>query len=106
MKKEVTNIDWNTNSKSAVKCSDGSIVHADHVVVTTSLGVLKQSHEQLFTPKLPKENKCAIDEISFGAVGKIFLEFDEKFWEDDWVGFSLLWSDEDLKDIEGTENAW
>lgn len=106
LKKQVVNIDWNDNLKAVVKCSDGSMFYADHVIVTTALGVLKQNHVKLFTPEMPLEKKLAIEKIPFGAVGKIFLKFEQKFWEDSWVGFSLLWNEEDLKEIEGTENSW
>lgn len=106
LKTEVTQINWKETSQSIVKCADGSVFNADHVIVTASLGFLKHNHEKIFTPELPLEKQQVIADIPFGAVGKIFLEFDQKFWADDWVGFSLLWSDEDLKKIEGTENDW
>lgn len=77
---------------------------ADHVVVTVSLGVLKKNFSTLFTPELPSEKRTAIERIPMGAVGKIFLEFDEKFWEDEWVGVSLLWKPEDLSQLPA--NSW
>lgn len=100
------NIDWESNSTVTVQCSDGEALVADQVIVTVSLGVLEASHLKLFTPQLPMEKQQAIENISFGAVGKIFLTFDEPFWSEDWVGFSLLWSEDDLRKIEGTENSW
>lgn len=105
-KKEVTNIFWRNNSKTIVKCADGSIYHTDYVIVTVSLGVFKQTYATLFTPELPIEKQNAIDESSFGAVGKIFLKFDEQFWPHGWVGFSLLWSDEDLERLRDTDHSW
>lgn len=99
-------IDYSGSSKVTVKCSDGSVFEADHVLITVSLGVLKENFTKLFTPELPIEKKNAIREIQFGAVGKIFLEFDKKFWSDDWVGVSLLWQDKDLKQLEKSKNSW
>lgn len=104
LNKEVVNIDYRDASKIKVKCADGTLFIVDHVVVTVSLGVLKSS--AIFTPQLPVSKKRAIEQISFGAVGKIFISFKRKFWSDDWLGLSLLWRDEDLKEIEGTKNSW
>ena len=104
LNKEVVNIDYHDALKIKVKCIGGEIFIADHVVVTVSLSVLKSS--AIFTPELPIAKKQAIEEISFGAVGKIFISFNEKFWSDDWLGLTLLWREEDLKEIEGTKNSW
>lgn len=104
--KEVIKIKWDKGSKIDVECADTSKFQADHVIVTVSLGVLKNRFSSLFTPEIPVEKREAIEKIGFGAVGKIFLSFDEKFWPDDCVGFSLLWTTEDLELIRGTEKAW
>lgn len=104
LKKKVVNINW--SDKVEVQCADGSNFAAEHVIVTVSLGVLKQNHATMFTPELPRETRTMISEVPFGAVGKIFLEFDEKFWPDDWVGLSLLWVKEDLADIAGSKFPW
>lgn len=87
-------------------CSDGSNYIADHVIVTVSLGVLKESWATMFTPSLPKPKQDAISGLSIGTVGKIFMEFDKPFWPDSWSGFSMLWTQQDIKDIEKTEFAW
>lgn len=104
LNKQVVNVDYRDPSKIKVKCADGTIFIADHVVVTVSLGVMKNS--AIFTPGMSITKKRAIEEISFGAVGKIFLSFNEKFWSDDWLGLSLLWREDDLKEIKGTKIAW
>lgn len=89
-----------------VKCSDGSAYNADHVIVSVPLGVLKHNYTTLFTPPLPKIKKNAIQGISFGTVGKIYLEFEKPWWPNDWVGLSLLWTKEDIEKIKSTENYW
>jgi spermine oxidase len=106
LKKQVVKIEWDQNEKCLIGCADGLVLEEDHVVVTVSLGVLKKSHEEIFSPKLPIEKSSVLAKNPFGAVGKIFLQFNEKFWDDDWVGFSLLWDEADLKELEGTKNAW
>lgn len=57
--------------------SDGSIMRADHVIVTVSLGVLKsgiQENEGMFDPQLPNFKKEAISRLGFGVVNKLFLQ--------------------------------
>ena len=112
LNKEVTNIKYNQSSsqdKVYVSCSDGSIYAADHVIFTASLGVLKARHETLFTPKLPAAKVKAIENLGFGTLGKVFLEFDKPFWPTNnsvFVAYSLLWTDETLKNIKTTDRAW
>lgn len=112
LKKEVTNIKWNPEASDGVvtvTCADGSSYEADHVIFTAPLGVLKDRHAALFTPNLPADKVKAIDNMGFGTLGKIFLEFDEPFWpanDDDWVGFILLWKDEEAKSLQGTDKEW
>jgi spermine oxidase len=104
--KEVSNIKWNGNNQIVIKCSDGSSYDCDHVVVTCSLGVLKENYMTMFTPELPKLKTNAIEGLSIGTVDKIFLEFEKPFWGDDWTGMSFLWSQKDSKEIRSTPNAW
>jgi spermine oxidase len=106
--KEVCNIDWSESADKfvRVKCSDGSQYTAAHVIVSIPLGVLKHNYMTLFTPTLPKMKKNAIEGISFGTVGKIYLEFGQRWWPENWSGLSLLWTKEDIEDIKSTENYW
>lgn len=65
LKTEVTKIKWDNLSgenmnKVAVECSDGSVYIADHVIVTVSLGVLKDRGQSIFQPALPTEKLNAI----------------------------------------------
>lgn len=108
--KEVSNINWSRSSEEdesvTVKCSDGTEFNADHVIVSVPLGVLKHDNATLFTPELPRIKKNAIEGISFGAVGKIYLEFERAWWPKCSSGFSMLWTKEDVKEIKSTENEW
>lgn len=57
--------------------SDGSVMWADHVIVTVSLGVLKsgiQENSGMFDPPLPNSKKEAISRLGFGVVNKLFLQ--------------------------------
>jgi len=45
-------------------------------------------------PSLPKDTAEAIDTLKFGTVDKIYLEFEEPFWDSDNPGFEFLWSND------------
>lgn len=65
---------------------DGSVMFADHVIVTVSLGVLKASiHDDddgdsgmLFCPPLPPSKAEAISRLGFGVVNKLFMQLSPK----------------------------
>jgi monoamine oxidase len=61
--KEVIHIKWKDlpEDKVAVECSDGSVYVADHVIVTVSLGVLKEKAHSMFYPALPPQKLNAIE---------------------------------------------
>ncbi|XP_063708865.1 spermine oxidase-like [Culicoides brevitarsis] len=71
------------NKQVLVKTADGSFYLANHVIVTFSLGVLKRHHETMFEPKLPLNHKEAIECLGFGAITKIFLQYEYNFWRDE-----------------------
>ncbi|XP_010541064.1 PREDICTED: probable polyamine oxidase 5 [Tarenaya hassleriana] len=61
--------------------SDGSVVFADHVIVTVSLGVLKagvSSEPGMFSPPLPNFKVDAIKRLGFGVVNKLFVEMTQR----------------------------
>ncbi len=60
LNKEVAKISW-AGAVCSVECSDGSSYNADHVICTMSLGVLKECHNNLFSPKLPEIKINAIE---------------------------------------------
>ncbi|XP_028751428.1 probable polyamine oxidase 5 [Neltuma alba] len=63
---------------------DGSVMSADHVIVTVSLGVLKaairneDSKSGMFYPPLPSFKTGAISRLGFGVVNKLFLQLSQK----------------------------
>ncbi len=52
---------------------------ANKVIVTVSLGVLKNQTIKFF-PELPKEKQQAIHQLQMGVLDKILLQFSESFW--------------------------
>ena len=52
----------------------------DAVVVTVPLGVLK-SGDIAFNPALPKTKQRAIARLGMGTLDKIYLQFDQVFWD-------------------------
>lgn len=89
--KKVEKIEWTdageTYSETPVHLhfEDGSVMDADHVIITVSLGVLKAGTGQssvkckpnaLFHPPLPSCKVNAISKLGFGVVNKLFLEID------------------------------
>jgi len=63
------------------------MLEADAVIVTVPLGVL-QAGAIVFEPTLPTPTQLAISGLRMGVLNKLFLRFDEVFWDDavDWIG--------------------
>lgn len=61
------------------------------MIITSSLGFLKDHHDKLFEPELPTHMVQAIGCMGFGMINKVFLEFTEPWWESDTKGFQFLW---------------
>ena len=72
-----------------VTCEDGEVFEADHVVLTTPLGVLKSETIQ-FEPALPERKSKAISRLGFGTLNKVILVFDKPFWDVNQDMFGLL----------------
>ncbi|KAK9713018.1 Flavin containing amine oxidoreductase [Popillia japonica] len=87
--KPVGNIRWgavqarNKGPRAVVQCCDGDEYCADYVIVTVSLGVLKQHADKLFCPALPAEKTEAIK-----ALGP--------FWVWHEGGIKFAWSADEL----------
>ncbi|XP_011195633.2 peroxisomal N(1)-acetyl-spermine/spermidine oxidase [Zeugodacus cucurbitae] len=103
----VQNIEWQTSSGDVrIRLWNGELIEADHVICTVSLGVLKETHKDMFTPALPSAKCRAIDGLKLGTVDKFFLEFKEPFAPLDWSGFCFLWRDEDLAELRNSKHFW
>ncbi|XP_058464065.1 spermine oxidase-like [Malaya genurostris] len=106
--KTVVNVNYPSNPDVPVRvtCSDGSLFLADHVLITVSLGVLKEIHHTMFTPKLPLTKINAIEGLYIGTIDKMVLEFESPFWPVDWHGFGILWRKQDLDELRNTDLKW
>ncbi|XP_034043708.1 spermine oxidase [Thalassophryne amazonica] len=90
-----------------VECEDEEWIKADHVIVTASLGVLKQSHETMFSPSLPEDKVQAIQKLGISTTDKIFLEFAEPFWSPECNSIQFVWEDEaQLEQLAYPEELW
>uniref|UniRef100_A0A182PF47 Amine oxidase domain-containing protein n=1 Tax=Anopheles epiroticus TaxID=199890 RepID=A0A182PF47_9DIPT len=106
--KFVSNIQWTGSSDGdvIVKAQDGTTYEADNVIVTVSLGVLKENYRTMFTPALPTVNQQAINGIYFGTVNKIFVLFDAPIPKDFPTTVHLLWYKSDLTALRQSRHAW
>ncbi|KAK7435148.1 hypothetical protein VKT23_019840 [Stygiomarasmius scandens] len=62
--------------------TDGSCIAADYAICTFSLGVL-QNDVVDFNPPLPTWKTTAIESFHMGTYTKVFLQFNETFWDPD-----------------------
>ncbi|KAI5636665.1 flavin containing amine oxidoreductase domain-containing protein [Phthorimaea operculella] len=104
---EVTKIEWpqEANGKVSVTTKDGTIFRAENVIVTVSLGVLKERHQNLFSPSLPQDKVTAIDKLQMGVIGKIIFSFEKTWWPQKESYYGFLWSNDDLKAVP-EEDYW
>ncbi|KAJ8335806.1 hypothetical protein SKAU_G00391480 [Synaphobranchus kaupii] len=90
-----------------VECEDHELLAADHVIVTASLGVLKRSHEGMFSPGLPEDKVLSIEKLGISTTDKIFLEFDEPFWSPECNSIQFVWEDEaQLEQLAYPDELW
>ncbi|VVC91311.1 unnamed protein product [Leptidea sinapis] len=100
----VTQIKWprDTTGNVEVVCKDGSTYTASNVIVTLSLGVLKERHTSLFSPELPRQKLEPIEKLVMGLLDKIILRFPERWWTADKS--PVFWWDSD--DLEKLDDRW
>ncbi|KAM4599611.1 peroxisomal N(1)-acetyl-spermine/spermidine oxidase isoform 2-T2 [Fundulus diaphanus] len=91
-----------------VECEDGERITADHVILTVPLGYLKKHHSSLFQPPLPLHKLHSIQRLGFGTNNKIFVEFDEPWWDGDCDAIQLVWEDEDalVDQVPDVHRSW
>lgn len=109
LNKRVKHIRWSITGEEQtnVECDDGSQYKVDHVICTMSVGVLKAHHETMFSPELFTSHRKAIQGIKLGTVNKIYIEFAESFWTENWDGLVCLWCDADLAELRANpDESW
>lgn len=92
-RKAVSKIEYNpgpgVEAPTMVHCEDGDVIEADHIVLTTPLGVLK--HRCIsFAPELPSWKQQSIDHLGYGILNKVILVYEKPFWEVDQDMIGLL----------------
>ena len=88
-----------------VECQNGAKFYADQVLVTVSLGYLKQHCGRLFSPPLPEDKMSAIQRVAMGTVNKVILEFGGQVLPDGIFRLELIW-DRDNAENEDIEKSW
>ncbi len=71
-----------------VALADGTVLSADHVIITVPLGVLKAGSIAFATPLSPAR-QSAIETLRMGVLNKCCLRFDKVVWpaDIDWIGW-------------------
>ena len=92
-RKAVTKIKYSSidglEAPAIIHCEDGDVIEADHIVLTTPLGVLK--HRSIsFEPELPSWKQQSIDHLGYGILNKVILVYEKPFWDVDMDMIGLL----------------
>nr|CAD7404259.1 unnamed protein product [Timema poppensis] len=100
LNKEVSSISWDhltdkNSGRVVTECADGSLYVSEHVIITTSLGVLKERVHSMFHPALPHFKITAIKGLGIGVVDKIFLKFPHRWWPKEGLSLNFLWTEKD-----------
>ncbi|XP_043460908.1 spermine oxidase-like [Leptopilina heterotoma] len=74
-----------------VTLNDNKKIYANCVIITCSLGFLKENYQRMFHPPLPNYLSRGIECLGFGLINKIFLEFNEIWWKRGTRGFQFIW---------------
>lgn len=89
----VTGVNYSTDGV-VVELGDGSCIEAEHAISTFSLGVLQNDVVE-FTPALPRWKQEVIEQFQMGTYTKVFMQFNETFWDADTQYF--LYADPDTR---------
>ncbi len=104
---EVVKIFWKGENGITIQTSNGEQMYTKFVVVTVSLGVLKESARKLFEPELPHEKIRHINLGAMGAVMKIHIEYSEPWWPtENFEGFGFVYGDVINYDEADAEKDW
>ena len=69
----VEKIIWENNSGKdiIVRTANGTEYHSDHVIVTCSIGFLREHWEDFFHPNLPADRLALYSGIGYGSITKV-----------------------------------
>ena len=95
-----------SNQKAVVVICDASnpdkprdfVVVCEHILCTMSLGYMKENVNNFLEPLslVSEEKRLAISRLGFGCTNKIFLIYDEPFWNENMSLLNLIWVPEDM----------
>ena len=102
----MTKVSWDEDTRIQVEIAGGEVISADYVVLALPLGVLKHSHQDMFSPPLPKEKIEVIEQLEFGLMNKIFLEFEEIFWDPSNPGIQFIMTDDKESSEDDLSDTW
>ncbi|HSP51727.1 MAG TPA: FAD-dependent oxidoreductase [Cryobacterium sp.] len=85
-----------SDAGASLRLGNGESLSADRVIVTVPLGVLKTKVME-FDPPLPFAHRGAISALGMGTLDKIWLQFDEPFWDTDAPLWSTVGGDDDFR---------
>lgn len=98
LNENVEKINWQLENDDTIKVNTYNNLdqrlndyHADYVVCTIPLGVLKTNHTKLFNPILPNALVGSIERLGFGSVNKIFTVFDRPLNYKNFSFLQILW---------------
>jgi monoamine oxidase len=87
LNKPVKVIHWEHSSVEAITM-DGASYHAEKLIIALPLGILQVDKDEagaiIFSPAIPQYGE-AIQQMGFGSIIKILLEFKRSFWEDEKI---------------------
>ncbi|CAF0940686.1 unnamed protein product [Brachionus calyciflorus] len=96
----------NSKNKAVVIICDASnpqrprdfVIVCDQVLCTMSLGYMKENFNNIIEPLclMPEEKRLAVSRLGFGCTNKIFLLYNEPFWNDKMSLVNLVWLPDDL----------
>ena len=79
----------------SIRFATGESLQVDRVLITVPLGVLK-SRDIKFEPQLPLSHTIAMIGLEVGTVDKVWLRFDEVFWNTEAEHWTVVGGDLDI----------
>ena len=92
LKQEAKAIKYGAPGRVALEIKGGTVYESDHIIVTLPLGVLKSGDVE-FDPPLPKSKLTAINRLGISLLDKLFIEFEELFWDPSLDLFNIIQDD-------------
>lgn len=79
----------------SLRLGTGESLSADRVILTVPLGVLQNAAIE-FSPALPFAHRGAIAALGMGVLDKVWLRFDEPFWDTEARLWTVVGEDADF----------